>query len=62
MNVLTALVQALLVSRIVKYLGLRGALLALPIVALGAYGSVIAGATFFAISGPRRSRTPPTIR
>ena len=44
-NVLTALVQALLVSRIVKYLGLRGALLALPIVALGAYGSVIAGAT-----------------
>lgn len=45
-NVLTALIQALLVSRIVKYLGLAGALLALPIVALGAYGSVVAGATF----------------
>jgi AAA family ATP:ADP antiporter len=48
-NVLTALIQALLVSRIVKYLGLPGALLALPIVALGAYGTVIAGATFAVI-------------
>jgi AAA family ATP:ADP antiporter len=48
-NVITALIQALLVSRIVKYLGLAGALLALPIVALGAYGSVLAGATFAVI-------------
>jgi AAA family ATP:ADP antiporter len=48
-NVLTALIQALLVSRIVKYLGLAGALLALPIVALGAYGSVVAGASLLVI-------------
>jgi AAA family ATP:ADP antiporter len=48
-NVLTALVQALLVSRIVKYAGIAGALLALPVVALGAYGSVLAGATFAVI-------------
>ena len=44
-NVLTVIVQALLVSRIVKYLGLAGALLALPIVALGSYSTVLAGAT-----------------
>jgi AAA family ATP:ADP antiporter len=44
-NIVTALVQALLVSRIVKYFGIAGALLASPIVALGAYGSVLAGAT-----------------
>jgi AAA family ATP:ADP antiporter len=44
-NVLTVVIQALLVSRIVKYLGLAGALLALPVVALGAYGLVISGAT-----------------
>ncbi len=45
-NVLTAVIQALLASRIVKYLGLAGALLALPVVAFGAYGLVAAGATF----------------
>jgi AAA family ATP:ADP antiporter len=39
-------IQALLVSRIVKYLGFAGALLALPLVALGAYGSIAAGAAF----------------
>ena len=44
-NILTVLLQALLVSRIVKYLGLAGALLALPIVALGSYSAVLAGAT-----------------
>ena len=44
-NVLTVILQALLVSRIVKYLGLAGALLALPIVALGSYSTVLAGAT-----------------
>jgi ATP:ADP antiporter, AAA family len=48
-NLLTAIIQALLVSRIVKYLGLAGALLALPIVALGAYGSVLVGATFVVV-------------
>jgi AAA family ATP:ADP antiporter len=44
-NILTVVLQALLVSRIVKYLGLAGALLALPIVALGSYSMVLAGAT-----------------
>jgi len=44
-NVTAALVQGLLVSRIVKYLGLAGALLALPLVALGSYGTIYAGAT-----------------
>jgi ATP:ADP antiporter, AAA family len=44
-NVLAVILQALLVSRIVRYLGLAGALLALPMVALGSYGMVLAGAT-----------------
>ncbi len=45
-NVGTVLVQALLVSRIVKYLGMRGVLFALPIVAFGAYALVAAGVGF----------------
>ena len=44
-NVLSVVLQALLVSRVVKYLGMAGALLALPIVALGSYSMVLAGAT-----------------
>jgi AAA family ATP:ADP antiporter len=44
-NVAAALIQGLLVSRIVKYLGLAGALLALPMIALGSYATVAAGAT-----------------
>ena len=48
-NLVTVIIQSLLVSRIVKYLGLGGALLALPIVALGAYGSVLVGATFILV-------------
>ena len=44
-NVAAALMQGLLVSRIVKYLGLAGALLTLPVVALGSYGFIAAGAT-----------------
>ena len=43
-NTLGLLIQAFLVSRIVKYLGMAGAVLALPIVALGAYGLIAAGA------------------
>jgi AAA family ATP:ADP antiporter len=43
-NVATILIQAFLVSRIVKRLGMRGVLLALPCVALGAYGLAAAGA------------------
>ena len=45
-NVATILIQAFLVSRIVKYLGMAGALFALPIVAFGTYGLVAAGAGF----------------
>ncbi len=45
-NVATIIIQAFLVSRLVKYLGMAGALFALPIVALGTYGLVGAGAGF----------------
>jgi AAA family ATP:ADP antiporter len=45
-NVATVLIQAFLVSRVVKYLGMAGALFALPIVAFGTYGLVAAGAGF----------------
>ena len=43
-TVLGALLQAFAVSRIVKYLGMSGVLLALPLVALGGYGLIAAGA------------------
>lgn len=43
-NVATILIQAFLVSRIVKKFGMRGVLLALPIVAFGAYGLASVGA------------------
>lgn len=43
-NVLSVVLQAFAVSRIVKLFGIAGVLLALPIVALGAYGLVAAGA------------------
>jgi AAA family ATP:ADP antiporter len=43
-NVLTILIQAFLVSRLVKRLGMAGVVLALPVVALGAYGVAAAGA------------------
>ena len=36
-NIVSAVVQAFLVSRIIKYVGVRGALLVLPIVALAGY-------------------------
>lgn len=45
-NVTVVIVQALLVSRLVKFAGFAGAMLALPIVSLGAYGLVAAGAGF----------------
>ena len=38
------LLQAFAVSRIVKYLGMSGVILALPLVALGGYGLIAAGA------------------
>jgi AAA family ATP:ADP antiporter len=48
-NIITLLIQAFLVSRIVKYLGMRGVLFALPIVAFGAYGLIAYGAGFAVI-------------
>ena len=44
-NILALIIQALVVSRVVKYLGLAGALLALPLVSLSSYSLVVAGAT-----------------
>jgi AAA family ATP:ADP antiporter len=43
-NVATILIQALVVSRLVRRLGMSGAFLALPVVALGVYGLAAAGA------------------
>ncbi|HEV8253947.1 MAG TPA: Npt1/Npt2 family nucleotide transporter [Vicinamibacteria bacterium] len=43
-SVATAILQAFVVSRIVKYFGLAGALLALPLVAFGSYTLMAAGA------------------
>ncbi len=43
-NVLSVLLQMFVVSRIVKRLGMGGVLFTLPVVALGAYGLVMAGA------------------
>lgn len=37
-----------MVSRIAKYLGMAGVILALPLIALGAYGPIFAGAGFAA--------------
>src|SRR6185295_18844181 len=48
-NVVTILIQAFLVSRIVKRFGMRGVLLALPIVALGAYSLAAVGAGLSAL-------------
>ncbi|MFT4704147.1 MAG: AAA family ATP:ADP antiporter [Bradymonadia bacterium] len=45
-NIATVSVQALAVSRIVKHLGLKGVLFALPIVALGTYGLAAIGVGF----------------
>ncbi len=45
-NIAGVLLQALVVSRIVKYTGLAGVLLMLPIVSLGAYSLVAFGVTF----------------
>ena len=43
---LALLLQAFVASRLVKHLGLRGALLALPLIALGGYAIIAAGAGF----------------
>jgi AAA family ATP:ADP antiporter len=43
-NISTVLLQALIASRLVRWFGIAGVLLALPTVALGAYGLIAAGA------------------
>jgi AAA family ATP:ADP antiporter len=48
-NVVSVVLQAFVVSRLVKHLGMAGVLLALPAVAFGAYGLVAAGAGLAAI-------------
>jgi AAA family ATP:ADP antiporter len=48
-NVISVLLQAFVASRLVRRLGLPGVLLALPLVALGAYGLVAAGVGLAAI-------------
>lgn len=45
-NVLALLLQFFVTSRLVKHLGLRGALLMLPLIALGGYAIVAAGVSF----------------
>jgi AAA family ATP:ADP antiporter len=49
-NVASVVLQAFLVSRIVKWRGLSGALLALPIISFGTYALVAAGAGLVAIT------------
>jgi AAA family ATP:ADP antiporter len=44
-NLLTMLIQLFLVSRIFRYVGISGALLFLPIIAMGGYGYVTFGAS-----------------
>jgi ATP:ADP antiporter, AAA family len=48
-NVVSVLLQAFVVSRLVKHIGMAGVLMALPTVAFGAYGLVAAGAGLAAI-------------
>jgi AAA family ATP:ADP antiporter len=48
-NVTAALMQALLVSRLVRHAGVRGVLLFLPFVAFGVYSTMAAGASFAVI-------------
>ena len=50
-NVASLLIQALLVSRLVKYTGIAGLLFALPLIALGTYGLVAAGFGFALFRG-----------
>jgi AAA family ATP:ADP antiporter len=45
-NVTALVLQAFVASRLVKYRGLQGVLLALPLIALGGYAVIAAGATF----------------
>ena len=48
-NVVAFLLQTFVASRIIKYAGLAGALLALPLIALGGYALIAAGVGFAAV-------------
>lgn len=48
-NVVAVVIQALVVSRIVKYLGIAGILFALPVIAFGAYGLIAMGVGLTAV-------------
>ena len=48
-NVTAFLLQAFVTSRLVKYRGIQGALLALPLIALGGYAIIAAGVGFSAV-------------
>ena len=48
-NLLTLLIQAIVVSRVIRYVGLAGVILVLPVVALGVYGAVSVGISFVAL-------------
>jgi ATP:ADP antiporter, AAA family len=52
-NTISAIVQAFLVSRIIKWFGVRGALLVLPVVALGAYAILVAVPVLAIIRGAK---------
>ena len=45
-NVTAFVLQAFVTSRLIKYKGIRGALLALPLIALGGYATIAAGVGF----------------
>jgi ATP:ADP antiporter, AAA family len=45
-NITALLLQAFVASRLIKYTGLRGALLMLPLIALGGYSIITAGVSF----------------
>lgn len=48
-SIAAAVIQAFITSRLVKTFGLRGVLLALPLVALGGYGLIVVGAGLGAV-------------
>ena len=49
-NIVALVLQAFVTSRVVKVIGgLRGALLALPLIALGGYSLIAAGAGFYVV-------------
>ena len=52
-NTVSAVVQALFVSRIIRWIGVRGALLVLPVVALGAYAILVVAPVLAMIRGAK---------